>query len=38
MRRELQSLVYENYSKFIAATDTISMRTKVDGMESKMAP
>ena len=35
---ELQSLVYENYSKFIAATDTIrSMRTKVDGMESKMA-
>ncbi|UPR05083.1 vacuolar protein sorting-associated protein [Chloropicon primus] len=35
---ELQSLVYENYSKFIAATDTIrNMRTKVDGMETKMS-
>jgi hypothetical protein len=31
-------LVYENYNKFISATDTIrSMRSKVDGMESKMA-
>ena len=34
---DMQMLVYENYNKFISATDTIrSMRTKVDGMEEKM--
>ena len=34
---DMQMLVYENYNKFISATDTIrSMRSKVDDMESKM--
>jgi hypothetical protein len=34
---DMQQLVYENYNKFIAATDTIrSMKTNVDGMESDM--
>eukprot|EP00882_Tetradesmus_deserticola_P017552 GHRQ01018803.1.p1 GENE.GHRQ01018803.1~~GHRQ01018803.1.p1 ORF type:complete len:158 (+),score=34.81 GHRQ01018803.1:384-857(+) len=35
---DMQQLVYENYNKFIAATDTIrAMKTNVDGMESDMA-
>lgn len=34
---DMQQLVYENYNKFIAATDTIrAMKTNVDGMESGM--
>merc|ERR1719387_1671597 len=34
---DMQMLVYENYNKFISATDTIrSMRSKVDDMESKI--
>jgi len=34
---DMQMLVYENYNKFISATDTIrSMRSKVDDMEDKM--
>jgi hypothetical protein len=34
---DMQQLVYENYNKFIAATDTIrAMKTNVDGMESDM--
>jgi len=32
LESDLQQLVYENYSKFISATDTIrAMKTKVDG-------
>jgi hypothetical protein len=32
---DMQQLVYENYNKFIAATDTIrSMKSNVDGMEA----
>jgi hypothetical protein len=32
---DMQQLVYENYNKFIAATDTIrSMKSNVDGMET----
>eukprot|EP00879_Flechtneria_rotunda_P017668 GHRR01018520.1.p1 GENE.GHRR01018520.1~~GHRR01018520.1.p1 ORF type:complete len:521 (+),score=214.76 GHRR01018520.1:269-1831(+) len=34
---DMQQLVYENYNKFIAATDMIrAMKTNVDGMESDM--
>ena len=34
---DMQMLVYENYSKFITATDTIRrMRGNVDGMDEKM--
>lgn len=34
---DMQMLVYENYNKFIAATDTIrSMKSNVDGMEANM--
>jgi hypothetical protein len=34
---DMQMLVYENYNKFISATDTIrSMKTNVDGMGSQM--
>lgn len=34
---DMQQLVYENYNKFIAATDTIrAMKTNVDGMEADM--
>ena len=34
---DMQMLVYENYNKFIAATDTIrSMKSNVDGMDSNM--
>lgn len=34
---DMQILVYENYNKFISATDTIrSMKTNVDGMETNM--
>lgn len=34
---DMQQLVYENYNKFITATDTIrAMKTNVDGMESDM--
>ena len=34
---DLQMLVYENYTKFIKATDTIGrMRDDVDGMEDEM--
>ena len=33
----MQMLVYENYNKFISATETIQdMKTKIDGMESDM--
>ena len=33
----MQMLVYENYNKFISATDTIrSMKSNVDGMDSNM--
>ena len=32
-----QMLVYENYNKFISATDTIrSMKSNVDGMDATM--
>lgn len=35
---DMQQLVYENYNKFIAATDTIrAMKVNVDGMESTMS-
>ena len=35
---EMQTLVYENYNKFISATDTIrKMKSQVDGMEEEMA-
>ena len=35
---DMQQLVYENYSKFIAATDTIrAMKAQVDGLEGEMA-
>ncbi|KAJ1632799.1 Vps51/Vps67-domain-containing protein [Pavlovales sp. CCMP2436] len=34
---DMQMLVYENYNKFISATDTIrSMKHKVEGMEEQM--
>ena len=34
----MQMLVYENYNKFISATDTIrSMKSNVDGMDSNMS-
>lgn len=34
----MQMLVYENYSKFISATDTIRMmKANVEDMESRMA-
>ena len=34
---DMQSLVYENYNKFINATDTIrSMKTNVEDMESEV--
>ena len=34
---DMQMLVYENYNKFISATETIQdMKTKVDGMEGEM--
>eukprot|EP00039_Didymoeca_costata_P009885 m.131752 g.131752 ORF g.131752 m.131752 type:complete len:914 (+) comp14635_c0_seq1:167-2908(+) len=34
---EMQTLVYENYNKFISATDTIrKMKSQVDGMEEEM--
>eukprot|EP00051_Salpingoeca_urceolata_P029116 m.488953 g.488953 ORF g.488953 m.488953 type:complete len:521 (+) comp26269_c0_seq1:96-1658(+) len=34
---DMQTLVYENYNKFISATDTIrKMKTQVDGMEEEM--
>lgn len=34
---DMQILVYENYNKFISATDTIrSMKSNVDGMETNM--
>ena len=34
---DMQMLVYENYNKFISATDTIrSMKSNVDGMGEKM--
>ena len=34
---DMQMLVYENYNKFISATDTIrSMKSNVDGMDSNM--
>eukprot|EP00878_Enallax_costatus_P022689 GHUV01024090.1.p1 GENE.GHUV01024090.1~~GHUV01024090.1.p1 ORF type:complete len:280 (+),score=106.22 GHUV01024090.1:357-1196(+) len=34
---DMQQLVYENYNKFIAATDTIrAMKSNVDGMEPDM--
>ena len=34
---DMQSLVYENYSKFISATDTIRlMKTNIDGMKDDM--
>ena len=34
---DMQMLVYENYNKFITATDTIrSMKSIVDGMDSNM--
>lgn len=34
---DMQQLVYENYNKFIAATDTIrSMKSNVDSMEADM--
>lgn len=34
---DMQMLVYENYNKFISATDTIrSMKSNVDGMGTKM--
>lgn len=35
---EMQTLVYENYNKFISATDTIrKMKSQVDGMEGSMS-
>ena len=34
---DMQMLVYENYNKFISATDTIrSMKSNVDGMDTNM--
>jgi hypothetical protein len=34
---DMQMLVYENYNKFISATDTIrNMKSNVDGMETNM--
>ena len=34
---DMQMLVYENYNKFISATDTIrSMKSNVDGMDNNM--
>lgn len=34
---DMQMLVYENYNKFISATDTIrTMKNNVDGMDGKM--
>lgn len=34
---EMQMLVYENYNKFISATDTIrSMKSNVEGMDNNM--
>ena len=33
----MKTLVYENYNKFISATETIQdMKMKVDGMEGEM--
>lgn len=35
---DMQMLVYENYNKFISATDTIrKMAQNVEGMEAEMA-
>lgn len=35
---DMQMLVYENYNKFISATDTIrKMAQNVEGMETEMA-
>ena len=35
---DMQMLVYENYNKFISATDTIrTMKQRVEGMEGQMA-
>lgn len=35
---DMQTLVYENYNKFISATDTIrEMKTKVESMEDEMS-
>lgn len=35
---DMQQLVYENYNKFISATDTIrAMKSNVDGMSTDMA-
>ena len=37
LNSDMQMLVYENYNKFISATDTIrSMKSNVDGMDSNM--
>lgn len=37
LNSDMQQLVYENYNKFIAATDTIrSMKVNVDSMEADM--
>ena len=37
LESDMQMLVYENYNKFISATETIQdMKTKVDGMEGEM--
>ena len=34
---DMQMLVYENYNRFISATDTIrTMKSNVDGMDSSM--
>lgn len=37
MDSDMQMLVYENYNKFISATDTIrKMAVNVEGMETEM--
>jgi len=37
LESDMQMLVYENYNKFISATETIQdMKMKVDGMEGEM--
>ena len=34
---DMQMLVYENYNRFISATDTVrTMKSNVDGMDSSM--
>ena len=34
---DMQMLVYENYNKFISATDTIrTMKSSIDGMDDNM--